>query len=163
VTGQGSADPEVLKAKQAAVKLLAPRARLRTYLEQRLGKRGFSEAAVQSALDALAGAGYVDDAQYAQDRIEGVLLKGPQWRPALLATLEADGLDPELAEQAVTERLAGEDQRQWACEAARQRLSKTKSDDQDVTGRRLGSYLARRGFDDEVIIAVLEEVLPQSH
>ena len=54
-------DPEALEAKRVAVKLLATRARTRQYLQERLEKRGLSADAVQTALDALAEAGYVDE------------------------------------------------------------------------------------------------------
>lgn len=159
---QGRVDPEAQQAKRAAVALLAHRARPRSYLEQRLGKRGFSPAAIQSALDALARAGYVDDAQFAADRIEGLLARSRQWHPALVDRLIADGLDPELAQQAVSERLAGEDQRQWACEVARERMRTIGPCDDRAARNRLGAYLSRRGFDPEAIMAALEEVLPET-
>jgi len=144
------------------VALLAHRARPRSFLQRRLREKGYSQTAIQSALDALAAAGYVDDAQYARDRIEGLLSKSLQWRPALVQRLVGDGLDRELAEQAVAERLAGEDQRQWACELARERMRTTGRGDSNPTRNRLGAYLSRRGFDHEVIITALEEVLPES-
>ena len=160
--GERTGDPEAQEAKRAAVGLLAHRARPRSYLEGRLQKRGFPQAAIQSALDALAGAGYLDDAQYARDRIEGLLSKSLQWGPALVARLVDDGLDRELAEQAVAERLAGEDQRQWACEVARERADQTGREDPNAARNRIGAYLSRRGFDQETVIAALEEVLPES-
>ena len=107
-------------------------------------------------------AGYVDDMQYARDRIEGLLRKSLQWGPALVHKLVADRIDPELAERAVAERLADEDQMQWACEIVRERMRTTRTPDLDAERRRLGAYLGRRGFEYGTIIAALEEVLPQS-
>ena len=162
MSGEGRADAETVEAKKAAVRLLAHRARPRSYLEERLRKRGFAAAAIQSALDALAAAGYVNDRQYARDRIEGLLEKSLQWGPALVHRLMADGMDPELAEEAVAERLAGEDQRQWALQVARERTETTDNENREAERRRLGAYLSRRGFDTEVIVTIVEEVLSEA-
>ena len=161
VTDRDASDPEVVKAKRAAVKLLAHRARPRGFLEQRLRRKGFSAPAIQSALDALAGAGYVDDAQYARDRIEGLLGKSLQWGPALIRRLVEDGIARELAEQAVAERLAGEDQRLWACRLARERMRTSARGDARADANRIAAYLSRRGFDHDVIFSAIEEVLPE--
>ena len=155
-------DPEALEAKRVAVKLLANRARTRHYLQQRLEKRGLSADAVQTALDALAEAGYVDDQQYARDRVEGILSKSLQWRPALVQVLTREGIDPDLAERTVNERLADVNQREWACEVARERLRTSNTSDTDSARRRTGAYLSRRGFDTESIIAAIEEALPRT-
>ncbi len=163
MSGQGRIDPEVAEAKRAAVKLLAARARPRKYLEQRLRKRGLPDAAIQSALDALEGAGYVDDEKYARDRIEGILRKGKQWGRALTSKLIADGIGSELAETAVAERLADEDQREWACEVARERIEKMKTSEPESTRRKLSSYLMRRGFTHGAVIAAVEEAEPESY
>jgi len=155
-------DPEALKAKHAAVKMLATRARTRHYLQERLEKQGHSTGAIQTALDALVEVGYVDDQQYARDRIEGVLNKSRQWRPALVQVLRREGIDADLAEKTVAERLADVNQREWAGEVARERLRTTNTSDTDSARRKTGAYLARRGFDTESIIAALEEALPQT-
>ena len=154
-------DPEALEAKRVAVKLLADRARTRHYLQQRLEKRGLPAEAVAAALDALAEAGYVDDQQYARDRVEGILNKSLQWRPALVQVLTREGIDPDLAERTVNERLVDVNQREWACEVARERLRTSNTSDTDSARRKTGAYLARRGFDTESIIAAIEEALPR--
>jgi len=154
-------DPEALEAKRVAVKLLADRARTRHYLQQRLEKRGLPAEAVAAALDALAEAGYVDDQQYARDRVEGILSKSLQWRPALVQVLTREGIAPDLAERTVNERLVDVNQREWACEVARERLRTSNTSDTDSARRKTGAYLARRGFDTESIIAAIEEALPR--
>ncbi len=153
--------PEALEAKRVAVKLLADRARTRHYLQQRLEKRGLPAEAVAAALDALAEAGYVDDQQYARDRVEGILNKSLQWRPALVQVLTREGIDPDLAERTVNERLVDVNQREWACEVARERLRTSNTSDTDSARRKTGAYLARRGFDTESIVAAIEEALPR--
>ena len=155
-------DPEALEAKHAAVKLLATRARTRHYLQERLEKRGLSADAVQTALDALVEVGYVNDEQYARDRVEGILTKSLQWRPALVQVLRREGIDADLAEKTVAERLADVNQREWACEVARERLRTTNTSDTDSARRKTGAYLSRRGFDTESIIAAIEEALPRT-
>ena len=154
-------DPEALEAKHAAVRMLATRARTRQYLQERLEKRGLSADAVQTALDTLVEVGYVNDEQYARDRVEGILGKSLQWRPALVQVLRREGIDADLAEKTVAERLADVNQREWACEVARERLRTTNTSDTDSARRKTGAYLARCGFDTESIIAAIEEALPR--
>lgn len=155
-------DPEALKAKHAAVKLLATRARTRHYLQERLVKQGLAEDAIRTALDALTEAGYVNDEQYARERIEGILSKSLQWRPALVQVLRREGIDADLAERTVNERLADVNQRDWACAVACERLRTGNTSDTDSARRRTGAYLSRRGFDTESIIAAIEEALPRT-
>lgn len=160
--GAQPGDTEILQAKRAAVRLLGQRARTRSDLHQRLARQGFSAEAIDQALAALARAGYVDDARFAHERIEELLRKSPQWGPALVHRLVSDGVPAELAEQAVAERLAGEDERRWACALARERMRKIRARDVRAARNQLGAYLIRRGFDPEVAAAAVEEVLPET-
>jgi len=151
---------EHAKAKTAALRLLARRARTRADLSGRLGRKGFSADAVRQALDELGRAGYVDDAKYAEERMDALLRRSKQGSAGLIGKLVRDGLEPDLAEQVVAERLRDVDEREWAREEAAERLQAMPELDADTARRRLYSYLRRRGFSSEDIFRAVEEVLP---
>lgn len=152
--------PQYAEAKTAAVRLLAGRARTRADLERRLRSRELAAEAVTQALDDLARAGYVDDVAYARERIEQVLRDGKRGAAALIDRLVGDGLPAELAERVVAERLANEDARVWALEAARERLPRLRGLERETARRRLFGYLQRRGFDASEALGATDEVLP---
>lgn len=152
--------PQYAEAKTAAVRLLAGRARTRADLERRLRSRELAAEAVTQALDDLARAGYVDDVAYARERIEQVLRDGKRGAAALIDRLVGDGLPAELAERVVAERLADEDARVWALEAARERLPRLRGLERETARRRLFGYLQRRGFDASEALGATDEVLP---
>jgi regulatory protein len=77
--GRTATDP-VAEAKDAALRLLAVRARSRGELERRLAQRGFGEAVVAAALDRLAEAGLVDDAAFAAAYAESRAARGADAR-----------------------------------------------------------------------------------
>jgi len=153
-------EPEVAKARVVALRLLARRARARADLAERLRRKGFPSRAIQQALDGLAREGYLDDLEFAHDRIDELLRKSKQGSRGLIELLVKDGLDPELAERVVAERLAEVDQRAWAREVAAQRLRTMPELEAAAARRRLYSYLRRRGFDNQDIVMAIEEVLP---
>ncbi len=152
--------PQYAEAKTAAVRLLAGRARTRADLERRLRSRELAAEAVTQALDDLARAGYVDDVADARERIEQVLRDGKRGAAALIDRLVGDGLPAELAERVVAERLADEDARVWALEAARERLPRLRGLERETARRRLFGYLQRRGFDASEALGATDEVLP---
>lgn len=152
--------PQYAEAKTAAVRLLAGRARTRVDLERRLRGRELAAEAVTQALDDLARAGYVDDVAYARERIEQLLRDGKRGAAALIDRLVGDGLPAELAERVVAERLADEDARVWALEAARERLPHLRGLERETARRRLFGYLQRRGFDTSEALGATDEVLP---
>ncbi len=150
---------EDAKARAAALRLLARRARTRADLMYRLRRKGFSSAAIEATLDELARAGYVDDLEYARERMDDLLRRSRYGSLGLVSRLVKNGIEPELAETAVAERLREVDEREWARQLATERLAELPELDADTTRRRLFSYLSRRGFTHEDIIVALEEVL----
>lgn len=152
--------PQYAEAKTAAVRLLASRARTRADLEQRLRSKQLEAEAVTQALDDLARAGYVDDEAYARQRLDELLRGSKRGAPALVQTLIGDGLSKELAERVVAERLAEEDPREWALDAARERLPRLRGLERETARRRLFGYLQRRGFDATEALGATDEVLP---
>jgi SOS response regulatory protein OraA/RecX len=111
--GDGAVGDEAV---DRAVKALARRDHSSASLKEKLARAGVPDDASNQAIDALAQAGYIDDARFARDRAEHLAAKGygNEWIRGDLETqgVVADGaiaaLDPE-AERAEREaaRLGG--------------------------------------------------------
>lgn len=155
----GGRHAQYAEAKAAAVKLLASRPRTREDLQGRLKRKGLPREAIDEALDDLESAGYVDDEQYARDRVEDLLRKSKRGAPALVHALAKDGLGREVAERIVAERLADVDMGQWALEVALERGGHVRGEDDETARRRLYGYLRRRGFADAVALRAIDEAL----
>ncbi len=151
--------PQYAEAKSAAIRLLASRARPKGYLIQRLQDKGLPREAIEQAVGDLERAGYVDDEQYARDRVEELIRKSKRGEFALIHRLIQDGLSRDLAERVVAERLEGEDTTQWAMEVAAERVRRLRDVEPQTARRRLYGYLARRGFSEAVAIRATEEAM----
>ena len=159
MTDRRARHPEYREAKSAAIRLLAHMARTRGYLEQRLRGKGFAAEAVDEALGDLESAGYVNDEQYARDRIDALLRKSKQGPLALIHKLAQDHVDRDLAERVVHETLRDENLSEWAREVAVERSTRLRDLDAATARRRLYGYLKRRGFSDSHCMSAVDEVI----
>lgn len=159
---------EVFRARDAALNLLAHRARSTRELERRLARKGFSEDAVQRTIAAMEERGYLDDAAFAAAFVRDRLRLRPRGRRRLNAELRAKGVPPGTAEEAV-ERTFDEaevSEAQLAVRAAEAWAARnTVPDaDQDRDARqrarqRLYGYLSRRGFAPDAVREAMASVL----
>ncbi|NLO06020.1 MAG: regulatory protein RecX [candidate division WS1 bacterium] len=153
--------PQYAEAKSAAIRLLAQKARTRAYLTQRLRRKELDAEAVDEALSDLQRAGYVDDEQYARDRVDALLRQSKRGAQALIHTLTQEGADRDLAERIVAEALSEHEPADWALEAAGERADRLRGLPPETARRRLYGYLKRRGFGDAEIMRAVDEVLPE--
>lgn len=138
-----SSKPPTGSAYDAGIRLLARRAHSRAELRTKLGRRGFAEAEVETAVGKLVELGYLDDRSFASAHVRRrSALKGPL---ALRAELSARGVERWFADEA----LARFDQPAQLASARKlgARLSGTKP----FAGYRellesVGPKLIRRGF-----------------
>lgn len=134
-------------AVQRGLRLLQVRPRSEHELRQRLVRAGVPEAAQARALERLRQAGLLDDPAFARAWVEDRQTFKPRARRALLAELRAKGLAAEDIEAA----LAGVDDDQAAERAARKIAARLRGAGPQDFERRLGAWLARRGFGYETI------------
>jgi regulatory protein len=158
--GRTAADNPVAKAKDAALRLLAARARSRGELERRLAQRGFGDEVVAAALDRLADAGLVDDAAFAAAYAEGRAARGVDAR-VIASELRDRGVAPELAGRATEAAVPPEEQAERCRRVATARLAHLHGLPPEVRLRRLAGYLERRGYPAEVIGPVLADLIPR--
>jgi regulatory protein len=131
-----------LDAIEAALRMLAMHQRSEKDLRDRLRRRGLRVAAVDAAITRMQEMGYLNDAAYARSYVEARQASTPRSRRALSFELTRHGVERELAGEAVSE-LSDADA---AYDAAQRRMRALRNLDKLAFSRRLGNFLASRGF-----------------
>jgi regulatory protein len=144
-----------------ALDLLAVRARSSSELRQRLRRRDADATDIAWVLERLVAQGYIDDAQFARQYARTRIVGGGVSRRRLQDELYRRGVERETATEAIDDTLADVrlDEHSAALEAARKRLRSLGGLDAAVVRRRLYGFLARRGYEPDVVSRVLREVL----
>ncbi len=148
---------EQKKACIKAMRLLEHMDRTEKGLTDRLKQAGFSDAAVQYAMDYVKSYGYINDARYAQNYIAYRL--GTKSRQRILQELGQKGIDRETTLNAWEEaaELGEPDEKALLRRTVEKKYDPdTELDDREM--RRLYGYLSRRGFRSGDIFSVLEEM-----
>lgn len=155
-----AADDEPHRVRAAALALLAVRQRSREELRQRLRRKGFAAEVVDACLARLEGLKLVDDSAFAQAFARDRRRFRPQGKLRTVMELRGRGVDKSLAAEAVHEALADEGESE--ADLARQAAAKFRvrsGEERERARRRLFAFLARRGFEPEVVREVADEVL----
>ena len=142
---------------EAALRLLAIRARSAAEVRRALLRRGISPAAVDETLAALARRGYLDDAAFATTYAvsRGVTRRrGPR---RVAADLRNRGVARRVVEDVVRAAFGPGEERRLAEDAAARRWPGLARYPRPVALRRLAAHLGRQGFAPEVIAALLRE------
>lgn len=146
--------------REAALRLLAHRARARRELERRLRRKNYPGRLVREVADELEERGYLDDLAFARSWIADRLRLRPRGRLALRAELRKKGVDAGTVERALDDAFAPEDvsEREIALELARSwvrrqpaglvnaLLARERSETGEKARRRYQGFMARRGI-----------------
>ncbi|HYJ78628.1 MAG TPA: regulatory protein RecX [Longimicrobiaceae bacterium] len=148
------------RAREAALVLLAYRARSAEELRRRLERKGFAPEIARACVDGLGELGMVDDAAFAETFVRDRIRLRPHGRRRLSRELRAKGVDEETATAALDEVMEREEvsDADLAREAAARWHPRAGEDDARAR-RRLYGFLARRGFGADAIRQVIEEKL----
>ncbi|MBI4729924.1 MAG: RecX family transcriptional regulator [Acidobacteria bacterium] len=135
-------------ARAAALRLLAARERSALEIRRRLRDKGFDPETINRVVGDLQASGLQDDARFAEALVrEGVERKGLS-SGALLEALARAGVEQDLAVRASRAEAEGDEARAW--EAGSRRARSLAGLASDVRVRRLGLFLRRRGYSNEV-------------
>ena len=145
---------EVEQAYERALKLLASRPRSEAEVRRKLRDHEVPETAMEEVLARLRRAGLVDDQAFAHFWVENRATFRPRSKRALQAELKRKGVPRETLNKA----LAAADDADSAYRVASQRARRMKALPHPEFRRKLGEFLARRGFDYELIGPVVERV-----
>lgn len=149
-----------LRTYDRALALLAFRARSSAELARALGRKGEERRHVERAIEKLTAQGLLDDAHFAQAFARARLVGAGHSRRRIQGELARRGVAREVGERAIETVLEEEEIDQHAVveEVARRRLRALASLEPGVRRRRLHGFLARRGYDLDVIRAVMESL-----
>ncbi|MGE0159165.1 MAG: regulatory protein RecX [Gemmatimonadales bacterium] len=148
-----------VRVREAALGLIAHRARTRQELARKLRRKGFGKERIETCLTRLEQKGLMDDAAVAAALVRDRLRHRPRGEARLVSELRAKGIESDMASETISRVFADEEVSDAALarEAAvgwlgrqgrsvRAALSDRGSPERDKARRRLHGYLARRGF-----------------
>ncbi|XUX00370.1 MAG: regulatory protein RecX [Dehalogenimonas sp.] len=127
---------------QAALKLLGYRARTESEMRQRLARKGYGEAEIESTVERLKSSGLIDDSAFARSWSENRSAGSPRSAYIIKRELKTKGIDAGIADDAVSTIDDGE----AAYRAALPRLKRLQTLPTEEARRKLADFLRRRGF-----------------
>jgi len=142
------------RAYEQALHYLGYRPRTRQEVKRHLQKKTIPDEAIEIVIDRLDSQNYLNDAEFGRLWAENRALHNPKGRRALQYELRQKGLTETEIEQALEDL----DEEALAWQAVRKRLTRWQSLDELTLRKKLTSYLARRGFDYEIINLIFNQV-----
>ena len=146
---------EVEQAYERALNFLSYRPRSETEVRRNLQKKNVADEVIEEVVERLTRAGMLNDCEFARYWVENRVKFNPRGARALRYELRQKGVPDSI----ISDTLAGVDEEAAALGAARagaRRLAHLQPAD---FRRRLGAYLARRGFSYAAVKPVVEEML----
>jgi regulatory protein len=159
VTALLAAD-QASRATEAALVFLSYRPRSEKEVRDRLRRGGYEPDAIEHAIGRLHEWRYLDDADFARRWVENRTAHRPRGKRLLQQELRHKGIDGEIARDAIDD--ADLDETGAAEALARRRLPSYAGDEPTAIRRRLGAYLARRGYGYDVIRIALDRALGEA-
>ena len=149
---------EMMRAKNYALDLLREEIYSKSQMEQHLEKEGFSDDTINSIVTELIQTRHIRDRKFAEKWIQRRQRSNPRGRILLKQELIHKGVDRETAEQVVN-NISSMNEERLAFQIAQKQARKYKSLPLQVAQRRLHGFLSRRGYDSELIIHIIRQVL----
>jgi regulatory protein len=137
--------------------LLTTRPRSIKEIRTRLKQKGYSEPAIDAAIAKAEGWNYVDDEAFARFWVENREANRPRGRRLLEQELRDKGVDREIVRNAIDE--AGINEIEAATELARTKMRSYVKLEPEVARRRLSGFLARKGYNFDVVKHALAAAL----
>ena len=150
---------EVETAYEQALKFLSSRPRSEAEVRRRLREHEAPMPAVEVVLTRLNRAGLLNDQAFANYWVENRAAFRPRSKKALRAELKRKGVHDEALGQA----LAAANDAETAYVLAARRAGRLRDLPRPEFRRKLGAFLARRGFDYETIEPIIEHVWTETH
>jgi len=149
---------EILMAKRKLVRYLSLRKKSKKDAALYLKKAGFSEEAIQEAIQKASELSYLDDQDFAESFVRMRSSSGKKGPNYVTKELLAKGLSRDMIKSVVAEMSNPETQLENARRQAAIKYQTLKGEaDLIKAARKLTNFLARRGFDPEVCDRVARE------
>jgi regulatory protein len=148
-------EDEAQRAYHAALRLLGYRPRSQAEIEQRLGQKGYTAAAIAAALRRLRLKQYVDDEAFARHWLDQRNRFHPRGRRALGYELRQKGVDRDTIDRV----LSDVDEATSAWHAIEAKLHRWQGLEQSAVQKKIIGFLHRRGFTYETARLVCERAI----
>ena len=146
-------------AYQKALHFLGYRPRSSAELRQNLTKKGISDDLVEQTVTRLQQAGLINDQEFASVWVENRNTFQPRSRSALRMELHRKGLNDEVIQPVLDEQV---EESALVQEAARKYAHRLAGLEWPEFRRKLGGFLARRGFSYDTLTPVVSEIWKES-
>lgn len=151
-------DTDVLKkAKGYALRLLKLRPRSRAELGRKMAGKGYERPAIDDVLDELTRLGFIDDAAFAKAWLQYRLNKPMGFRRVERELIDK-GIPKDMIRGHWDEVKASYDELETVRTLARKRARQYNNVDPLKRKKRVMDYLARRGFQLDIIMKVIREI-----
>ena len=147
------------RAYQQSMLFLSYRARSEKEIRQNLRKHEVAEEVIEETLERLRKAGLADDNDFARAWVENRNTFRPRSKKALTLELRQKGLDDE----AIQASLSDVDEESLAYETGLKRAVRFKGLERSEFRKKLGEFLARRGFSYSVVASVVSKIWNETH
>ena len=156
-TAVPEADAESV-ARAIVLRQLSMAPRSRAQLEKKLRQRGCEDDVAARVLDRMTEVGLIDDEAYAQMLVRSKQADKGLARRALAHELRRQGIDQEIADEALGQVGAG-DERLRAEQLVAKKLRSMRGLAPEVQTRRLAGLLARKGYSGEVAWPIIRDAV----
>lgn len=151
------ADPEAV-ARAIVLRQLSMAPRSRGHLEKKLRLKGCDDAVAERVLDRMTQVGLIDDEAFAEMLVRERQAGKGLARRALAHELRKQGVDQEIADEALGQIVDGSE-RVRAEQLVAKKLRTMHGLAPDVQARRLAGMLARKGYPGEIAWPVIREAV----
>lgn len=148
----------VNKARKDAMRLLGRRAFSSAEIVERLAAKGHDRAVAVQVSEELVKAGWIDEAKLAEALVHQTTRSKPAGRNLLKEKLKARKITAPVIRQSLAEHGTMNQETSAALDFARTRLRTITALPNATILRRIAGLLARRGFDDDIIDLVLDQL-----
>lgn len=146
------------KARDHAAQYLMRRPRSRQEVARYLADKGYDETVVANALEWLENYGYVDDEQFARQWVENRMRFRPRGKAMLRWELKQKGVANDDIESAVGDIVDEDVELESAIQLLQKKVGRKTVEWTPDTQRKLGQFLARRGFSASVVYGALRRL-----
>jgi regulatory protein len=154
---------EKTRAKEKALAYLSYRMRSVEELRKKLNEKGFAGRTIEPVIEDLLRVGLLNDQQFASAYVRSRMIQKPMSKRLLLRELFARGIENTIAEETVEKEYGNHSEFEVAIELVRKKGERLCSDriESRKIKKRISDFLARRGFNWDVIGEVIRELLPE--
>lgn len=149
---------EKSRAKEQGLRLLSYRARSVQELKKKLREKDYSERTVSRVIEDFLRVGLLDDQAFADTYARSRVVLRPVGKRLMRQELLLKGISEDIAEKSVDEIYKKHSEEEIAESLINKRLERYRGEEPQTIRKKLSNFLSQRGFNWDVISAVLSKI-----